>query len=118
MWRRATIFKPLRSKRAMISPLSERAKASGFTRISVRSMTSFAGSLGSGGGPRAAGPAGSPAGAAAGRLGGGDGSGRLLSVLDLLARERIVELGQLILDRGRRAVAPAPRARACQPRDV
>src|SRR5258708_17859546 len=49
MWRRATIFSPLRSKRAMISPLRERAKASGFTRIRVRSMCSFAGGIGSGG---------------------------------------------------------------------
>src|SRR3954470_13417959 len=38
----ATIFRPLRSKRAMISPDSPRAKASGLTRIRVRSM---AGSL-------------------------------------------------------------------------
>src|SRR3954465_8294883 len=38
----ATIFRPLRSKRAMISPVSPRAKASGLTRIRVRSM---AGSL-------------------------------------------------------------------------
>ena len=37
----ATILRPLRSKRAMISPLSPRAKASGFTRIRVRSMGSF-----------------------------------------------------------------------------
>src|SRR5690242_7831017 len=41
MWRRATIRKPLRSRREMISPVSERAKASGFTRIKVRSMDSF-----------------------------------------------------------------------------
>src|SRR4051812_27336604 len=34
----ATIFSPLRSKRAMISPVSPRAKASGLTRIRVRSM--------------------------------------------------------------------------------
>src|SRR5215218_2730023 len=34
----ATIFRPLRSKRAMISPDRPRANASGFTRISVFSM--------------------------------------------------------------------------------
>src|SRR3712207_9053248 len=34
---RATIFRPLRSKRAMISPVRPRAKATGLTRIRVRS---------------------------------------------------------------------------------
>src|SRR4051812_6056318 len=34
----ATMRKPLRSKRAMISPVSPRPKASGFTRMRVRSM--------------------------------------------------------------------------------
>src|SRR4029453_17206141 len=34
---RATIFRPLRSKRAMISPVRPRANASGLTRIRVRS---------------------------------------------------------------------------------
>src|SRR5271166_4090779 len=38
MWRSATIWSPLRSKRAMISPVRPRAKASGLTRISVRSI--------------------------------------------------------------------------------
>src|SRR5688572_24743663 len=37
----ATIRRPLRSKRAMISPVRPRAKASGFTRIRVRSIRSF-----------------------------------------------------------------------------
>src|SRR4051812_17003755 len=36
----ATIVRPLRSKRAMISPVRPRAKASGLTRMSVRSMGS------------------------------------------------------------------------------
>ena len=36
--RSATIRRPLRSKRAMISPVRPRANASGLTRISVRSM--------------------------------------------------------------------------------
>src|SRR6188508_2981118 len=36
----ATIVRPLRSKRAMISPVRPRAKASGLTRISVLSMAS------------------------------------------------------------------------------
>src|SRR5687767_9180239 len=35
----ATILSPLRSKRAMISPVRLRANASGFTRIRVRSKT-------------------------------------------------------------------------------
>src|ERR1035441_6949386 len=35
MCRSATISSPLRSKRATISPVRPRAKASGFTRISV-----------------------------------------------------------------------------------
>src|SRR5664280_3324253 len=43
MLRSATICRPFRSKRAMISPDSPRANASGFTRINVRSMGSFAG---------------------------------------------------------------------------
>src|SRR4051794_18035699 len=37
MWRMATIFRPLRSKRATISPVRPRAKASGLTRMRVRS---------------------------------------------------------------------------------
>src|SRR5687768_10169069 len=37
----ATIFRPLRSKRATISPVRPRAKASGLTRMSVLSMRSF-----------------------------------------------------------------------------
>src|SRR5918994_3499760 len=37
---RATIFRPLRSKRAMISPVKPRANASGLTRIRVRSIGS------------------------------------------------------------------------------
>src|SRR4051812_16297 len=37
----ATIFRPLFSNRAMISPVRPRAKASGLTRIKVRSMGSF-----------------------------------------------------------------------------
>src|SRR5271170_6463281 len=37
----ATMRRPLRSNRAMISPVSERAKASGLTRMRVRSMVSF-----------------------------------------------------------------------------
>src|SRR3954447_23114320 len=35
---RATMRRPLRSKRATISPVRPRAKASGFTRMRVRSM--------------------------------------------------------------------------------
>src|SRR3954453_13949248 len=38
MWRSATIFSPLRSKRATISPVRPRANASGLTRIRVRSI--------------------------------------------------------------------------------
>src|SRR4051812_17862921 len=38
MWRMAVIFRPLRSKRATISPVRPRAKASGLTRMSVLSM--------------------------------------------------------------------------------
>src|SRR3954468_15692435 len=41
MWFSATIFRPLFSNRAMISPVRPRAKASGLTRIKVRSMGSF-----------------------------------------------------------------------------
>src|SRR4051794_41004961 len=37
MYLRATISRPLRSKRAMISPVRPRANASGLTRIRVRS---------------------------------------------------------------------------------
>src|SRR5436190_20477857 len=37
---RATILRPLRSKRAMISPVRPRANASGLTRIRVRSIDS------------------------------------------------------------------------------
>src|SRR5215216_6986892 len=37
MYCRATILRPLRSKRAMISPVRPRANASGLTRIRVRS---------------------------------------------------------------------------------
>src|SRR3954470_9506273 len=36
----ATIFMPLRSKRATISPVRPRSNASGFTRIRVRSKSS------------------------------------------------------------------------------
>src|SRR5215207_8117135 len=36
----ATILRPLRSKRAMTSPVSPRSNASGFTRIRVRSISS------------------------------------------------------------------------------
>src|SRR3954469_8314966 len=36
----ATIFRPLRSKRAMISPVRPRANASGLTRMRVRSTGS------------------------------------------------------------------------------
>src|SRR5687768_3391623 len=38
MWRRAAMRSPLRSKRAMISPVRPRAKASGLTRIRVFDM--------------------------------------------------------------------------------
>ena len=38
---RATICSPLRSKRAMISPVRPRANASGLTRIRVRSTMQF-----------------------------------------------------------------------------
>src|SRR3954451_22955513 len=38
MWRMATIRRPLRSKRAMISPVRPRANASGLTRMRVRSI--------------------------------------------------------------------------------
>src|SRR5215203_4208095 len=38
MYRRAAIVRPLRSKRAMISPVKPRANASGFTRIRVRDI--------------------------------------------------------------------------------
>src|SRR5215207_849034 len=38
---RATILRPLSSKREMISPVRPRANASGLTRISVRSIGSF-----------------------------------------------------------------------------
>src|SRR5215216_7127056 len=41
MWRMAVIFRPLFSNRRMISPVRPRAKASGFTRMRVRSMWSF-----------------------------------------------------------------------------
>src|ERR671933_551825 len=40
MSRSAAMRRPLRSKRAMISPVRLRANASGFTRIRVRSMRS------------------------------------------------------------------------------
>src|SRR5215207_10003108 len=40
MYRSAAIRRPLRSKREMISPVRLRAKASGFTRIRVRSIVS------------------------------------------------------------------------------
>src|SRR3954452_11619681 len=39
----AAIFRPLRSKRATISPVRPRSKASGFTRIRVRSKSSSIG---------------------------------------------------------------------------
>src|SRR3954462_14580396 len=39
----AAIFRPLRSKRATISPVRPRSKASGFTRIRVRSKSSSMG---------------------------------------------------------------------------
>src|SRR5918998_3485751 len=55
MWRMATIVRPLRSKRATISPVRPRAKASGLTRMSVLSMESFQSlepGTGSGGCPR------------------------------------------------------------------
>src|SRR6188472_3712300 len=41
MCRSATMRRPLRSKRAMISPVSPRANASGLTRMSVRSIGSL-----------------------------------------------------------------------------
>ena len=41
MWRSAAMRRPLRSKRAMISPVRLRANASGFTRIRVRDMSVY-----------------------------------------------------------------------------
>ena len=46
MWRSATIVSPLRSKRAMISPVRPRAKASGLTRIRFGPWVPLAGGLG------------------------------------------------------------------------
>src|SRR5687768_11542454 len=43
---RATIFRPLRSKRAMISPVRPRANASGLTRIRVRSTLVLSSTVG------------------------------------------------------------------------
>src|ERR671917_180977 len=70
----ATIVRPLRSKRARISPVRRRSKASGFTRIRVRSIDLLSGQ-GAGGRedshPCAAGRAGrfGAAGTGAARLG-------------------------------------------------
>src|SRR5688572_13638059 len=49
MWRIAAILRPLRSKRAMISPVRPRANASGLTRMRVRSIeVLWSGSAGAG----------------------------------------------------------------------
>src|SRR5258707_5833882 len=118
MWRRATIFSPLRSKRAMISPLRERAKASGFTRISVRSMCSFAGGIGSGGSRAPAGTGGASRVRASFRtrarrpLGRCDRRSRGGWLGLALLGERPLELDLLLglagFGGGRRAAAPAP----------
>src|SRR5664279_4820168 len=108
MWRSATSFSPLRSKRAIISPLRPRAKASGFTRIRVLSMDSFAGSrCGSGGGARA--PAGSPGAPGArprGRLGSDRGGGLLV----ILLGGDGADLGEVVIPCGRAGGAAAPAA--------
>src|SRR4051812_20024151 len=74
---RATIRRPLRSKRAMISPVRPRVNASGFTRMRVRSMRLRCGSgwaAGGGGGGVGAG-GGRAAGGGGGRGGWGGGGG-------------------------------------------
>src|SRR3954465_5689835 len=50
MYLSATMRRPLRSKRAMISPVRLRANASGLTRIRVRSMQVLSGVVSGGGG--------------------------------------------------------------------
>src|ERR1035437_3459595 len=112
MWRSATSFRPLRSKRAIISPLRPRAKASGFTRISVLSMDSFAGlRCRSGGRARtAAGSPGAPAAARPHSRLGSDRGGGLLAVV-LLGGDR-AELRHVGLQRRRRAPAPPGRGDA------
>src|SRR3954452_11827656 len=77
---KATIFRPLFSNRAMISPVRPRPKASGLTRIKVRSMgASFRVELGGGLGRRALG-ARAPAPAGLRRARGGVGADLGLAV--------------------------------------
>src|SRR5215210_3120631 len=102
MWRSAAIRRPLRSKRAMISPVRLRAKASGFTRMRVLSMCGRVLS-GLGGNGRLLRRAG---GAAAARGG--------LADLRLAVRADLPAGIQRLAARGARLLQPAQAARAAE----